>query len=569
MKPRSSGRWARGRTVSAGTRALSGMPTTWFSPSSSPAAAAVRPASRRYWADQPMMMYASRPWTPKNTMSASAIRLCHRLCSRTAVWVPREAPGFARTSSHGRAASRANAAHKPSAQRHPSVPTAAAIGAVDTAATVAPTDMAVLYAPTIRPVRPGKYRFTRLGRSTLPRAPPTIASTVPSRKTQKAGATARTTSPAAMVTSAPLSTCESRKRADSPGPAKPMAAKQSTGIVVTSPARPLEMPRPSWISWSTGPTLVTAVRRFSPVSTIAVPMRASPQRRSTTAAGAAGAVRVTGGSSSPRRDGTAPGVVGAGNDPSSALERRRRAPRVGTRAVGGCGYAWAPCSVAAEPSPTGSGPAFVPTSGPDAAPWAPTPTGVIERSRIWLTSRTSTCSAASPFCFLLVSASLSIVMQNGQAVEMTSGSSSRASSVRSMLMRLPIFSSIHMRAPGAAAEAAVLAAVHLLGGEALDGLEDLARGRVDLVVPAEEARVVVGDLAVDRRDRGQPALLHQLAEQLRVVDDLVLPADLRVLPAEGVEAVRAGRDDLAHPRHAALEGGVERLDVLHGQLLED
>ena len=33
-----------------------------------------------------------------------------------------------------------------------------------------------------------------------------------------------------MASSAPASTCESRKRADSGGPAKPMAAKQSTGI---------------------------------------------------------------------------------------------------------------------------------------------------------------------------------------------------------------------------------------------------------------------------------------------------------------------------------------------------
>ena len=70
--------------------------------------------------------------------------------------VPREAPGFARTNSQGMAASRAKTAQMPSAQRQPSAPTAAAIGAVDTAATVAPTDMAVLYAPTIRPVRPGK-----------------------------------------------------------------------------------------------------------------------------------------------------------------------------------------------------------------------------------------------------------------------------------------------------------------------------------------------------------------------------------------------------------------------------
>ena len=118
----------------------------------------------------------------------------------------------------------------------------------------------------------------------MPSAPPTIASTVPSRNSQKAGAAARTTRPAAMVTSAPLSTCESRKRADSAGPAKPIAAKQSTGIVVTRPASPLEMPRPSSISCSTGPMLVTAVRRFSPVRTMATPISSSPRRWSPVAA---------------------------------------------------------------------------------------------------------------------------------------------------------------------------------------------------------------------------------------------------------------------------------------------
>ena len=40
-------------------------------------------------------------------------------------------------------------------------------------------------------------------------------------------------------------------------------------------------------------------------------------------------------------------------------------------------------------------------------------------------------------------------MQKGQAVEMMSGSRPRASSVRSTLICLPIFSSIHIRAPPA------------------------------------------------------------------------------------------------------------------------
>ena len=46
---------------------------------------------------------------------------------------------------------------------------------------IAPGQTAVLYAPTSRPVRSGKCRFTRPGRSTLPSAPPTMASAVPAR----------------------------------------------------------------------------------------------------------------------------------------------------------------------------------------------------------------------------------------------------------------------------------------------------------------------------------------------------------------------------------------------------
>ena len=48
-----------------------------------------------------------------------------------------------------------------------------------------------------------------------------------------------------------------------------------------------------------------------------------------------------------------------------------------------------------------------------------------------------------------------------------------------------------------------------------------------------------------------------------MVHDLVVPAELRVLVLERVEAVRALRDDLLHAQP------VERLDVLHREHLED
>src|ERR1700759_693016 len=61
----------------------------------------------------------------------------------------------------------------------------------------------------------------------------------------------------------------------------------------------------------------------------------------------------------------------------------------------------------------------------------------------------------------------------------------------------------HAGAAGAAAETLALAAVHLLGLGAGDRVDDLPRRGVDLVVPAEEARIVVGDLLVHGVDRGE------------------------------------------------------------------
>src|SRR5690606_40740151 len=57
----------------------------------------------------------------------------------------------------------------------------------------------------------------------------------------------------------------------------------------------------------------------------------------------------------------------------------------------------------------------------------------------------------------------------------------------------------HPGAAGAAAEAALLVAVHLLVAQARDLADDLARGRVDLVVAAQVARVVVGVESLEDR----------------------------------------------------------------------
>ena len=171
-----------------------------------------------------------------------------------------------------------------------------------------------------------------------------------------------------------------------------------------------------------------------------------------------------------------------------------------------------------------------------------------------------------------------ITRQNGQPMAIRSAPVAMASSVRLVLIRVPSFSSIHMRAPPAPQQndfsPVRSISVQLDAGQRAD---QLARRGVDAVVPAEVAGVVVGHrrrgrggvLGVDMPGVGRPGHRHQLlladepVEQLGVVHDLVVAAELGVLVLDRVEAVRAGDDDL---------GGadlVERLDVLLGQHLEE
>ena len=69
--------------------------------------------------------------------------------------------------------------------------------------------------------------------------------------------------------------------------------------------------------------------------------------------------------------------------------------------------------------------------------------------------------------------------------------------------------------------------------------------------------------ASDAPAHREPPVGDQRHQQLRVVDHLVVRAELRVLVLQRVEAVRALRDDLLHSEP------VERLDVLHREHLED
>src|SRR4051812_1420493 len=124
-----------------------------------------------------------------------------------------------------------------------------------------------------------------------------------------------------MASRPPASTCPSRNRADSGGPAKPSTAKQSTGMVVIRPAAPLEIPSPASSSSSTGPTLFTAVRRLSPVRTMATPMSSSPRGLLPGGAG-----ELTGGSSSARGRRPEPGSAVLPDHPGEVGHRPRHPP---------------------------------------------------------------------------------------------------------------------------------------------------------------------------------------------------------------------------------------------------
>ena len=96
----------------------------------------------------------------------------------------------------------------------------------------------------------------------------------------------------------------------------------------------------------------------------------------------------------------------------------------------------------------------------------------------------------------------------------------------------------HAGTAGATAEGLVAVLVHLAQFHA-GGLEQLAWGIEDLVVAAEEARVVVGNrLAVFRRTRHrlEQAFAYQAVEQLGVVEDVEMPVKVWVLVADGVKA---------------------------------
>src|SRR5215204_1716584 len=104
----------------------------------------------------------------------------------------------------------------------------------------------------------------------------------------------------------------------------------------------------------------------------------------------------------------------------------------------------------------------------------------------------------------------------------------------------------HVRTAGAAAEGALLAALHL--DRRSDRFDDLARVGAHVVVARQVTGVVVGDRAGVAGGL-ERSVAHQVGQQLGVMDDLVVAAEVGILVAERVEAVRAAGHDL---RHASL-----------------
>ena len=135
--------------------------------------------------------------------------------------------------------------------------------------------------------------------------------------------------------------------------------------------------------------------------------------------------------------------------------------------------------------------------------------------------------------------------QNGQAVPTTVAGFSSASSTRMMLTRFLAGTSIHMWPPPPPQQSPR----SRLRGSSItrkpgNRAGHLARRLHDPVVAPEVAGVVEGHGGVQRLARTDPTGGQQLADQHRVVDDLVGAAELGKLVLDRVEAVRAVRQDL-------------------------
>src|SRR5579885_3392953 len=91
---------------------------------------------------------------------------------------------------------------------------------------------------------------------------------------------------------------------------------------------------------------------------------------------------------------------------------------------------------------------------------------------------------------------------------------------------------------------------------------NLTRRIKDAIVAPQVARVVVGDGIAERLRKLHLPTFDQAAEQFGIVNDFVVAAQLAIVIAQSIQAVRVGRDD-------GFEAGfAERLHILFGEQLE-
>src|SRR5919106_4700789 len=182
-----------------------------------------------------------------------------------------------------------------------------------------------------------------------------------------------------------------------------------------------------------------------------------------------------------------------------------------------------------------------------------------DRSSTWATSRTWTPSP-EPSAWRRLMASASITMQYGQAVPTTSAPVARASSVRSRLTRLPMRSSIHMRAPPApqqkprsrqrciSTEVGVLAGQgveavgaggdHLAGADAVQGLDVLlGLELVEVLVAEPPGRVAGAGLARAEHGEADPGPVQQPGDRPGRLARPVLQGGRAADPVEVLDVV--------------------------------
>ena len=157
---------------------------------------------------------------------------------------------------------------------------------------------------------------------------------------------------------------------------------------------------------------------------------------------------------------------------------------------------------------------------------------------------------------------------HGQALISVSTSSSAALATR-RLADLGRDLRLLDRQPAAAAGAVgpLRDAVHVLEGDAGDRADELPRGLVHALALVQPARVVVGDRALDRVRELDPALLHEVVDQLDAEHDLelvVVREVLGVVLGERDEVVRVGGDDALGADRAPVLDVV--LGVLEGEV---